>query len=262
MFTGIIEEVGTIRSISKGGRSCILTVAADIVTQDTRIGDSIALNGVCLTVTKLRGNLYDCDVMAETLRRSNLGQLRAGSRVNLERALAVGSRLGGHIVSGHIDGTGVIRDKTREDNAMWFTIETTPKILRYIVEKGSIAIDGISLTVVEVGRDYFKISMIPHTAEATELYEKQVGSVVNLENDLVGKYVEKLLLGGRLEEGSQVPGTGSAQAGAARLQASGAGNPQGDMQGCGSMQDPRAGQAQRRQDEPLNEDFLSRCGFL
>ena len=169
MFTGIVEEIGTIRKIDKGVSSCSITVQADKVLHGSQVGDSIAVNGVCLTATGISGNIFTADVMPETLRRSGLGQLTGGSRVNLERAMAAGGRFGGHIVSGHIDGTGTIRELKREDNAVWVTIDCSPKILRYIIEKGSIAIDGISLTVAYVDDTCFKVSIIPHTAGETTL---------------------------------------------------------------------------------------------
>ncbi len=193
MFTGIVEEIGRIEAVQKGSQSSILKIAAQRVLEGSQIGDSIACNGVCLTITSMSEKNYECDVMAETLRRSNLGSLKPGDSVNLERALAVGSRLGGHIVSGHIDGRGSIVSMEREDNAVWVTIRAEKEILRYIIEKGSIAIDGISLTVAYVDDKVFKISMIPHTGEATTLLSKKAGDSVNLENDLIGKYVEKLL---------------------------------------------------------------------
>ncbi len=193
MFTGIVEEIGRIEAVQKGSQSSILKIAAQRVLEGSQIGDSIACNGVCLTITSMSEKSYECDVMAETLRRSNLGSLKPGDSVNLERALAVGSRLGGHIVSGHIDGRGSIVSMEREDNAVWVTIRAEKEILRYIIEKGSIAIDGISLTVAYVDDKVFKISMIPHTGEATTLLSKKAGDSVNLENDLIGKYVEKLL---------------------------------------------------------------------
>ncbi len=193
MFTGIIEEIGKIEAVQKGSKSSVLRIAASKVLEDCQIGDSIACNGVCLTVTSMAEGSYECDVMAETLRRSNLGELKVGDPVNLERALALGSRLGGHIVSGHIDGRGSIVSMEREDSAVWVTIRAEKEILRYIIEKGSIAIDGISLTVAYVDEEVFKISMIPHTGEATTLLSKKAGDSVNLENDLIGKYVEKLL---------------------------------------------------------------------
>lgn len=193
MFTGIIEEVGTLIQIKRGSKSAILTIKGDIVTKDSRVGDSIAVNGVCFTVTTLSGNVFTADVMGETMRRTSLGNLKAGSRVNLERAMAAGGRFGGHIVSGHVDGTGTIADITKEDNAMWVTINANEKILRYVIEKGSVAIDGISLTVAYVDSECFKVSLIPHTGANTTLLDKKPGDLVNLENDIIGKYVEKLL---------------------------------------------------------------------
>lgn len=196
MFTGIIEEIGTITSISKGAKSSKLTIRGEKIFSDMHIGDSIAVNGVCLTVTTMNGNTFTADVMAETLRRSSLGSLVSGSPVNLERAMAANGRFGGHIVSGHIDGTGVIESFLREDNAVWVTVRTTDKLLKYIIEKGSIAIDGISLTVAYVDDVCFKVSLIPHTGVNTTLLDKKAGDIVNLENDVVGKYVEKLLYKG------------------------------------------------------------------
>ena len=195
MFTGIVEEKGEILSIERGSISAILTIRAKEVLTGTKIGDSIAVSGVCLTVTRLSGDHFSADVMAETLRRSALGELRVGSHVNLERALAVGGRMGGHIVSGHIDGTGKILSIRTEDNAVWYRITADPKIIRLVVEKGSVTIDGISLTVAAVHADSFEVSVIPHTREVTTLSEKGVGDSVNLENDIIGKYVERLLQG-------------------------------------------------------------------
>ena len=193
MFTGIIEETGKIESVANGNKFAIITIIADKVLKGTKIGDSIAVNGVCLTVTSISGNKFTADVMAETIRRSSLGTLKHGSKVNLERAMAADGRFGGHIVSGHIDGTGVIRSLEREDNAVWVEIETPDKLLKYIVEKGSIAIDGISLTVAKLTDDSFSVSVIPHTGEETTLLAKKPGDIVNLENDIVGKYVERLM---------------------------------------------------------------------
>ena len=193
MFTGIIEEQGTIKNVKNGALSSSLIIEASKVLENTKIGDSICTNGVCLTVTSMDEGSFSCDVMAETLRRSNLGDLRPGSKVNLERAMAMGDRFGGHIVSGHIDGTGKIREYKKEDNAVWVTIDTSKDILRFIVEKGSIAIDGISLTVAYVDDVCFKVSIIPHTGEETGLLKKKPTDTVNLENDVIGKYVEKLL---------------------------------------------------------------------
>lgn len=192
MFTGIIEEVGTIRSIRKGTRSAVLGIECRKVLEGTKIGDSIAVNGVCLTVTGMDSHGYTADVMAETLDRSSLGLLQSRSRVNLERAMAVGGRFGGHIVAGHIDGTGTVCDIRKDDTAVWYRISAESHILRYIVEKGSIAIDGISLTVADVSEDCFSVSVIPHTCQETNLADRTAGDKVNLECDMIGKYVEKL----------------------------------------------------------------------
>jgi riboflavin synthase len=200
MFTGIIEEKGKIRYMRFAGESGVLAVKAKKVLEGTRTGDSIAVNGVCLTVTSLQPDGFTADVMAETVRRSSLRNCKAGNPVNLERAMAADGRLGGHIVSGHIDGTGVIRSMVREENAIWVSIGTSPQILHLIVEKGSICIDGISLTVAEVDEAGFQVSVIPHTGEETTLLEKAPGDLVNLENDVIGKYVEKLLGIGKKEE--------------------------------------------------------------
>ena len=193
MFTGIIEEMGTVRRLDRTPISCRLTIAATLVLQGTQIGDSIAVNGVCLTVTDLQKDAFTADVMPETLRRSSLGILRSGSSVNLERAMAANGRFGGHIVSGHIDGTGTIASKVPEGNAQIVTISAVPNLLRYIVEKGSIAIDGISLTVASVTKSSFSVSLIPHTGACTTLLSKRPGDPVNLETDVIGKYVEKLM---------------------------------------------------------------------
>lgn len=193
MFTGIIEEIGTILEIKKGIKSAVLSVKADKIMEDMHNGDSIAVNGVCLTVISFADGRFDADVMPETLSRSSLGYLKSGSHVNLERAMAANGRFGGHIVAGHIDGTGTIRDIKKDDNAFWYTINAEEKIMRYIIEKGSVAIDGISLTVAQTGKNYFKVSIIPHTIQETILEEKKKGDIVNLENDCVGKYVEHLL---------------------------------------------------------------------
>lgn len=193
MFTGIIEEIGTVFKIKKGAVSAVLTISAREVLSDVKLGDSIAVNGICLTVTDFTSTQFSADVMHETLSRSALSILNSGSKVNLERAMAVNGRFGGHIVTGHIDGTGVISAIKKDDNAIWYTIRTKSEILKLIVEKGSVAIDGISLTVAEVSRSEFKVSVIPHTAKNTILSVKRVGDSVNIENDCVGKYIEKLL---------------------------------------------------------------------
>lgn len=193
MFTGIIEEIGTVMAVHHGSSSSFIKIQADKIFEDIHLGDSIAVNGVCLTATEYSGKIFKADVMNETLERSSLGLLKNGSHVNLERAMAANGRFGGHIVSGHIDGTGKISDIKNDGIAVWYTVTAAPEILRYIVEKGSVAIDGISLTVAKVTDSSFSVSIIPHTASQTILSEKKIGDTVNLENDIVGKYVEKLM---------------------------------------------------------------------
>ena len=193
MFTGIIEEVGSLLATRKASKSESLTIEAPNVLQDAKVGDSIAVNGICLTATSISGNTFTADVMAETMRRSSLGTLHTGSKVNLERAMAANGRFGGHIVPGHIDGTGTITQVKRDDNAIWYTIMAEASLMKYIVEKGSITIDGISLTVATVSDTDFQVSIIPHTQANTVLSDRKTGDVVNLETDIIGKYVEKLL---------------------------------------------------------------------
>lgn len=193
MFTGIVEEKGKIRRISSGGVSAVVEISACRVLEGTKLGDSIAVNGICLTVTSIGRDFFTADVMAETMRRTSLSMCRAGSEVNLERAMAADGRFGGHIVSGHIDGTGTIASMKREENAVWVKISAGKPILDLIVEKGSIAIDGISLTVAEITERDFSVSVIPHTGEETILLSKKPGDPVNLENDIIGKYVQKLM---------------------------------------------------------------------
>ena len=193
MFTGIVEEMGIVRVISKNSLPAKIQIGCSKVLEGTQIGDSIAVNGVCLTVTEFLSGGFTADVMNETLERSSLGSLRPGSRVNLERAAALESRLGGHIVSGHIDGTGVIAKRKEIEHTFWYTVRCSDDLLKFIVEKGSIAIDGISLTVARVHSDSFQVSIIPHTLKETILADKKPGDIVNLENDIIGKYVERLL---------------------------------------------------------------------
>lgn len=193
MFTGIIEEMGTVSSIAEGSLSAVITIQASKVLEGSQTGDSIAVNGVCLTVTSIHGSFFTADVMAETLRRSSLGSLSKGSHVNLERAMPMNGRFGGHIVSGHIDGTGTVVSKVKEDNAVWVKISAPQDILKYIVLKGSVAIDGTSLTVAGLDDSTFSVSVIPHTASETILLQKSTGDIVNLENDIIGKYIERLL---------------------------------------------------------------------
>lgn len=194
MFTGLIEEIGTINSIKKGNISLQITINSTKVIEDIKIGDSIATNGICLTVTKFTRDTFTVDIMPETLSVSSLANLSNGDNVNLERALSLGDRLGGHMVSGHIDGTGTIEDFKSEDNAKIITISASNDLLKYIIYKGSIAIDGVSLTVFYVDQSVFKVSIIPHTANVTTLLDKSTADKVNLECDVIGKYIEKLLL--------------------------------------------------------------------
>lgn len=193
IFTGIIEELGVVKSIAINGASGCITIKARKVLEGTKLGDSIAVNGTCLTVTSINSDGFSADVMAETVRRTSLSQVGKGDMVNLERAMALNGRFGGHIVSGHIDGTGTITKYKKEENAIWVTIKVPEEILNLIVEKGSICIDGISLTVATVSDRDFQVSIIPHTAKETTLIQKKVGSLVNLENDIVGKYIKKFV---------------------------------------------------------------------
>ena len=193
IFTGIIEELGVVKSIAINGASGCITIKAKKVLEGTQLGDSIAVNGTCLTVTSINSDGFSADVMAETVRRTSLSQVGKGDLVNLERAMILNGRFGGHIVSGHIDGTGTITKYTKEENAIWVTIKAPEEILDLIVEKGSICIDGISLTVATVSDRDFQVSIIPHTAKETTLIQKKVGSLVNLENDIVGKYIKKFM---------------------------------------------------------------------
>lgn len=193
MFTGIIEEIGKVKAIVRHANSIKLTIAVNKILEDMHVGDSICTNGVCLTVTTFDDGSYTADVMPETMNRTNFKDLRINDLVNCERAMPANGRFGGHIVSGHIDGTGVISKMSRDDKAIRIKIETRPEILKYIVEKGSITIDGISLTVTEVSNFDFGVSIIEHTQDSTTLTKKKVGETVNLENDIVGKYIEKFV---------------------------------------------------------------------
>ena len=193
MFTGIIEELGTVERVTRGRVSAVIAIRAEAILSDLKIGDSVAVNGVCLTATSLTGHGFTADVMHETLDRSALAGLGPGSPVNLERAMAANGRFGGHIVAGHVDGVGTIAAIEQDDNAIWFTITAPEQVLRYVVEKGSITIDGISLTVAAVDGEGFSVSTIPHTVAQTNLSQRRRGDPVNLETDVVGKYIEKLL---------------------------------------------------------------------
>ncbi len=193
MFTGLVEELGKVRAVARGAKSVRLTVTAKAIMDGVKLGDSIAVNGTCLTVVEYGGDWFTADVMPETVERTALAGLKSGDAVNLERTLRVVDRLGGHIVSGHIDGVGTIKTKEANDNAVVVRIAAPAEVMRYIVAKGSIAVDGISLTVAAAGPDWFTVSLIPHTASVTTLGVKGVGAPVNLEADVIGKYVEKLL---------------------------------------------------------------------
>lgn len=204
MFTGIIEEIGVIQQIKKNGISARLCIGGRRVLENTIIGDSIAVNGVCLTVMELERDVFWADVMTETMHRSNLSMINVGSRVNLERAMSARGRFGGHIVSGHIDGVGTIESIRAEGNAIWYTIAAEKELLLYIVEKGSVALDGISLTVADVSAEGFKVSVIPHTRQETTLSQKKIGDVLNIECDIVGKYVERFVAGANKEKNDSV----------------------------------------------------------
>ena len=200
MFTGIIEEMGAVRTLRQEGGAARLTVSASAVLEGTALGDSISVNGVCLTVVDKKADAFSADVAVETLKVTNLGELRTGSRVNLERALQLSARIGGHLVSGHVDAVGRIRAKRQEANGWRIAIDAPEQVLRTVIKKGSIAVDGISLTVADLDKTGFSIAMIPHTAKLTTLGFKSPGDTVNLENDIIGKYVERLL-SGRMEQG-------------------------------------------------------------
>ncbi|MBB5172973.1 riboflavin synthase [Texcoconibacillus texcoconensis] len=193
MFTGIVEEKGTIRSMRQTGESIVMSVEAAIVLEDVSIGDSIAVNGVCLTVTAYDARSFSVDVMPETVRHTSLNDLRRGSEVNLERAMSAAGRFGGHFVSGHIDGTGKIRSKERQDNAVYYEIAVDPSLRKYMLMKGSVAVDGTSLTIFGLTDDSITISIIPHTLDETVIGSKGVGDIVNIECDMLGKYVDQFM---------------------------------------------------------------------
>ncbi|KJD44951.1 riboflavin synthase [Paenibacillus terrae] len=198
MFTGLVEEVGRIQQISRSGEAMVLGIAGSVVLGDLKIGDSVSVNGVCLTATQVGTKDFKVDVMPETFRSSNLKELKSGSRVNLERAMAANGRFGGHIVQGHVDGTGTIRRVTSDQNAVVYEVAPTDQaIFKYILLKGSITLDGISLTVAQRTGDTFAVSIIPHTLSETALQAKREGDTVNIECDILGKYVEQLLNYGR-----------------------------------------------------------------
>jgi riboflavin synthase len=195
MFTGIVEEMGSVKALRRDAGAARLTISASTVLGNTALGDSICVNGVCLTVVEMNKNDFSADVAVETLKVTNLGELKVGSRVNLERALQLSARIGGHLVSGHVDAVGRIREKREEGNGWRIFIDAPEPVLRYVIKKGSIAIDGISLTVADLDKKGFSIAMIPHTAKQTTLGFKIAGDSVNLESDIIGKYIERLLPG-------------------------------------------------------------------
>lgn len=199
MFTGIVEEIGRIKNVQRGAKSITFCIEASKVLEDTRIGDSICTNGVCLTVTDISPaaegkGWFKADVMPETIRKTSMAKLQVGSKVNLERALTLNTRLGGHIVSGHVDGVGHIVRKEQDDIAIWLWIECDANLMRYIIPKGSVTLQGASLTVAKVEATHFAVSLIPHTQEKTTLHASVVGDVVNIETDIIAKYVEKLMV--------------------------------------------------------------------
>ena len=200
MFTGIIEELGSVKDLRREAVGARLAISASVVLDGTAIGDSICVNGVCLTVVALGKTEFSADVANETLKVTNLGDLKVGQKVNLERALRLSAKIGGHLVTGHVDATGHVREKRQEGNSWRMFFDAPANVLRYVIKKGSIAIDGISLTVADLDSSGFSIAMIPHTAKMTTLGFKSPGESVNLETDVIGKYVEKLL-SGRMEEG-------------------------------------------------------------
>lgn len=193
MFTGLVEEIGRVRAIEKSQKFSRLTIQCSTILSDLKMGDSVCTNGVCLTATHVGKDSYQADVMGQTLRISGLGNLKVGDWVNLERAMGSEGRFGGHMVTGHVDGIGKIEKIERESEALWLTVSVKRHILELIIDKGSIAIDGVSLTVAEFSESTFKVSLIPHTAKATTLGSKKVGDLVNLENDLIGKYIARLM---------------------------------------------------------------------
>jgi len=214
MFTGIVEEIGTVRKVDRKGEAMVLAIGASRVLKDAAVGDSIAVNGVCLTVTTLAGGAFTVDVMPETYRHTNLGKLKPGDPVNLERAMSAGGRFGGHIVQGHVDCTAVIAERTPVGNAVVYTFRPhDPEVLKWMVPRGSVTVDGISLTLIEVGGDHFRVSIIPHTLKATVLGGKHPGDTVNVEADVTGKYIYRylanMLCGGNPKDG----GSGGLRAG-------------------------------------------------
>lgn len=195
MFTGIVEDVGTVKQIKQGSESLQLQINAKKILQDVNLGDSISVNGVCLTVTNFTESTFDMDIMPETFHHTALRHLKVGSKVNLERAMSANGRFGGHFVSGHVDGIGKIVHRETRDNAEYYKIQVSPELSKYMMLKGSVSVDGTSLTIFGIENDVFTISLIPHTQEATILSTKNVGDEVNIECDMLLKYVYQLLNG-------------------------------------------------------------------
>ena len=193
MFTGIIEEMGVIKTLMKGRQGCTLTMLAKMVLEGLSTGDSIALSGVCMTVTGFENDGFRVDVSPETMKLTTLGSVRPGEPLNLERSMRLNDRLSGHLVTGHVDGLGTVRERTQEANGLHLLIEGPPEVLRYCVVKGSIAVDGVSLTINELVGEAFRVTIIPHTARLTTLGMKRTGDLINLESDLLGKYIARLL---------------------------------------------------------------------
>jgi riboflavin synthase len=204
MFTGLVEEIGKIEYVRNGRDSCRFKIKADKIFSDLKIGDSVAVNGICLTAVTVENPFFEVDVMHETLNRSSLGEMKKGSCVNLERAMPANGRFGGHIVSGHVDGTGNIESFTKDDIAVIVKISASENLTRYIIEKGSVTLDGVSLTVVSVTDNYFTVSLIPHTAKETILLSKKIGDKINIECDVIGKYVEKLMTTKKSEQKDRI----------------------------------------------------------
>ncbi|MFC1515451.1 riboflavin synthase [Thermodesulfobacteriota bacterium] len=209
MFTGIIEGLGTVKSFLPAGQGRRLTVGADFVLDSTKIGDSIAVNGACLTIVAINGKRFEADLSPETISKTTFGNAKTGDRVNLERALRFSDRLDGHLVSGHIDGLGTIKDRTVFENWIVITFEVPENLSRYMIEKGSVAVDGISLTINSCDQNSFKVSIIPHTAKLTTLGFKRVGGLVNIETDMIGKYVERFTTGRASIDRENTPGSSS-----------------------------------------------------
>ncbi|SFJ90135.1 riboflavin synthase [Thermoflavimicrobium dichotomicum] len=191
MFTGLVEEVGKVRQVRKSGMAMEIMIACQKVLEGTGIGDSIAVNGVCLTVTRLGSDFFTADVMPETVKRTQFHSLKPDSPVNLERAVAAGQRMGGHFVQGHVDGVGVLEERRPYENATLFRFRVPEELTHFMVEKGSVAVNGISLTLVDVGSDFFTVSVIPHTLQQTQLQYAKIGDPVNIECDMIAKYLAK-----------------------------------------------------------------------